>query len=187
MYTEFYNINNSLRNKKRFMKTGDILTDQQALLYNFFFYTTGFMWWSKNSNLFCWCSTIWHFRWWWWWCRWWIVFVEWLTNEKHLYLFSSQTKRFPPSQTSGMLQAEFEPVQNLSSNFAEESCAVVITTITRHQKILITSYEYNLPKLVAFLNSEVKYLSCLSLTLPFDLQFWKIYYLSPWDPAKSLH
>ena len=29
--------------------------------------------------------------WWWWWCWWWIVFVVWLTNERHLALFPART------------------------------------------------------------------------------------------------
>ena len=45
---------------------------------------------------------------------WWIVFVVWLTDKRHLALL------FPDA-------ALFEPVQYLSTGLAEWSCAVVIT------------------------------------------------------------
>ena len=61
---------------------------------------------------------------------WWIVFAEWLTDERCLRLISSRDhcQRFSLSQISDTPQAGFEPAQNLSSDFVEWSCAVVITT-----------------------------------------------------------
>ena len=53
--------------------------------------------------------------------------VDW---RKAFSLISSwdHCQRSSPSRISDMLQAGFEPVQNLSSGFLEWSCAVVITT-----------------------------------------------------------
>ena len=58
---------------------------------------------------------------------------------KALSFISSQDHclRSSPSQISDTLQAGFEPVQNLSSDFVEWSCAVVITT-TPHTAPLFT-------------------------------------------------
>ena len=69
--------------------------------------------------------------WWWWW--WWIVFAEWLTDERRFSFISSRDhcQRSSPSQISGTPRAGFQPAQNLSSDFVEWSCRVVITTTPR--------------------------------------------------------
>ena len=73
----------------------------------------------KDSN-----CTIYKYIWWWW-----IVSVVWLPDERCLRLTSSQDhcQRFSPSHISDNPPAGFEPAQNLSSDFVEWSCAVVIT------------------------------------------------------------
>lgn len=60
-------------------------------------------------------------------------FAEWLTGERHLRLISRRDhcQRLSPSQISDTSQAGFESAQNLSSNFAEWSWAVVINTTPR--------------------------------------------------------
>ena len=52
-------------------------------------------------------------------------------QKKTLSLISSQNhcQRLSSLQTSDMLQAGFEPMQNLSTGLDESSCAVVTTTI----------------------------------------------------------
>ena len=64
----------------------------------------------------------------WWW--WWIVFVVWLTHERHFSLISSPAhcQRSSPWWISDTPRAGFEPALSLSSGFVEWSCAVVITT-----------------------------------------------------------
>ena len=57
---------------------------------------------------------------------WWIVFVLWLTDERHC-------QRSSPSRISDTPRAGFQPAQNLSSGLVEWSCAVVITTKILHQ------------------------------------------------------
>ena len=74
--------------------------------------------------------------WWWWWWGWlWIIFVVWLTDERHSFpgLISSRDHchRSSPSRISDTPRAGFEPAQNLSSGLVEWSCAVVITTTPR--------------------------------------------------------
>ena len=83
-----------------------------------------------KACLLCYCNK--HYLW------WWIVFAEWLTEERHLCLISSQDhcQRFSPFQISDMLQADFLPVQNLSSDFVKWSCAVVITTTPRYHYLI---------------------------------------------------
>ena len=75
---------------------------------------------------------------WWWWWWWWSVFAEWLTDERRLRFISSRDhcQRFAPSQFSDTPQAGFEPARNLSSDFVERSCPVVITTKSRHHYML---------------------------------------------------
>ena len=77
--------------------------------------------------------SIWWWWWWWWWK--WVLFTEWLTDERRLRLISKQDhyERFSPLQISDTPQAELEPEQNLSSDFDEWSCTVVITTTSRRQ------------------------------------------------------
>ena len=57
-------------------------------------------------------------------------------QRKVFSLISSpdQCQRSSPSRISDMLQAGFEPVQNLGSGLVEQSCAVVITT-TQQRRI----------------------------------------------------
>ena len=57
--------------------------------------------------------------------------VDW---QKEFSLISSQDhrQRSSPSQISDMLQAGFEPAQNLSLGFVEWRCVVVITTTQWH-------------------------------------------------------
>ena len=62
--------------------------------------------------------------------RWWIA-LWWLTGEKRLFsLISSRghCQRSSPSRICDTPRAISEPAQNLSSNFVEWNCAVVITT-----------------------------------------------------------
>ena len=50
-------------------------------------------------------------------------------------------QKFSPTQITDSAQAGFEPLQNLSSDFFEENCAVVITTTPRHHcTVLNLSY-----------------------------------------------
>ena len=53
-------------------------------------------------------------------------------RREALSLISSwdHCQRSSPWQIYNTLQAGFEPAQNLSSGFAELSCAVVVTTMT---------------------------------------------------------
>ena len=61
--------------------------------------------------------------------EWWIVLVVWLTKERRLALFPANTmSEILNIANSYMLQAGFEPAQNLSSDLVEWSCAVVTTT-----------------------------------------------------------
>ena len=57
-----------------------------------------------------------------------------VNQRKALSLICSRhhCQRFLPAQISDTLRAGFEPAQNLSSGFAESSCAVVITTTLLH-------------------------------------------------------
>ena len=69
-------------------------------------------------------------RWWWWWWWWWIVFVVWLTDERHLVVFPAGIiVRYPHHRESP--RAGFEPAQNMNSALDEWSCVVVITTTLR--------------------------------------------------------
>lgn len=58
------------------------------------------------------------------------LFVDRLTSERHLYLISSwdHCQKFSPLQISDILPAEFQLAQNLSSEFFEWSCAIMIAT-----------------------------------------------------------
>ena len=58
-----------------------------------------------------------------------ILFAEWLTGEKCLGV-----QRFSPSQISDTPRAGFQSAQNLSSDYDEWSCAVVITTTLLYHK-----------------------------------------------------
>ena len=71
----------------------------------------------------------------WWWWDWWIVFPEWLTYKRHLRFISSwnHCQKFSTWQIAHTLQVGFEHAQNLSSNFVEWSCTVVITITPRRQ------------------------------------------------------
>ena len=63
------------------------------------------------------------------WRRW--IALWWLTGEKCLFsLISSRghCQRSSPLRICDTPRAIFEPAQNLSSNFVEWNCAVVITT-----------------------------------------------------------
>ena len=63
-------------------------------------------------------------------CKWWIVFLVWLTNERRLALLPARTiVRDPHHLQYDTLRAGFEPAQNLSSDF-ECNCAVVINHYT---------------------------------------------------------
>ena len=69
------------------------------------------------------CQYLFH-HWWWWWT----VFVVWLTSRNHC-------QRSSLLQFFGTTQVGFEPAQNMSSNFVEWSCAILITTshgVTSH-------------------------------------------------------
>ena len=59
-----------------------------------------------------------------------------MTDERHLHLIPScdHCQRYSPLQISDTSQAGFEPAENLSSDFVELSCAVVVTTTPRHKK-----------------------------------------------------
>ena len=70
-----------------------------------------------------------------WWWRW-IIFVVWLTDERRFSLISSREycQRSSPSRISDTARRGFEPPQNLSSDFIEWSCEVMITTTPRRHK-----------------------------------------------------
>ena len=95
-------------------------------------------------------------------------------------------------QISDMLRTGCEPVPNLSSDFVERSCAVVITTIPRHQSWII-SYLCNLWSLKVvyqFLNAERNYFQlCPCRAVTFFL-FGKIlltlYTLGRWNNSQTL-
>ena len=57
-----------------------------------------------------------------------------VVDKRHLALFSfgANFQRFSPSAISETPGAKFEPAQNMSSDFFEESCAVLITTKPWH-------------------------------------------------------
>ena len=61
-------------------------------------------------------------------------------------------QRSSPSRISDMPRAGFEPEQNLSSGFAEGSCAVVITTTPRCHDIY-----YNIIIITSFVKKESSY------------------------------
>ena len=71
----------------------------------------------------------------WWWC--WIVFVVWLFDERYLTLFPARTivkdpyHREYPTHSDQDLSLH----RNLSSDFIERRCAVVITTTPRRHHI----------------------------------------------------
>ena len=78
------------------------------------------------NELFC------HICWWWWW--WWWKALSLISSRDHC-------QRSSPSRIYDTPRAGFEPAQNLSSDFVEWSCAVVITTTPRcHHGV---SIEYN--------------------------------------------
>ena len=66
--------------------------------------------------------------------------------QKAFSLISSwdQCQRSSPFWISGTLQAEFKPVQNLSSGSVEWSCVVVITTTPRCNKLTIKIWKVSL-------------------------------------------
>ena len=66
--------------------------------------------------------------WWWWSWRLWIVFVLWLTNERHLALFPAGTIVRNPHYRESLTQRE--QCLKLHRTWVEWSCAVVITTTT---------------------------------------------------------
>ena len=110
---------------------------KKAVLKNFALFTGKHLW--KHSKT----PT-------WWW---WIVFVVWLTDERRT-LVSSQDhcQRSSPSRISDTPQAGFEPAQNLSSDFDEWSCAVVITTTSKSicvRLLLNWLYELNVWNIVS--------------------------------------
>ena len=57
--------------------------------------------------------------------------AEKLTDERQLRLIFSRDhcQKFSPLQVSNTLQAGFQPIQNLTSDFVKWICAVVITTV----------------------------------------------------------
>ena len=63
-------------------------------------------------------------------------FCRMVDQQKVLSFSSTQVhcQRFSSLQMSHMLQAVFEPVQNLSSDFIEKSCAVVIITKPKNHR-----------------------------------------------------
>ena len=72
-----------------------------------------------------------------WFCRmvyWW--------KELSLISRRDHCQRFSPSQISDMSQARFELVQDLSPNFVEWSCAVVLTTTPWSLRSLTTSRKH---------------------------------------------
>ena len=107
-------------------------------------------------------------RWWWWW----IVFVVWLTDERLLTLFPAGTIVRDPHQRKSPTPRELEPAQNLSSDFVEWSCAVVITTTPRRQ-------HSNIFNIVYILGSCLNYFLFKSLSY---LTHFKpmIYFYTPW-------
>ena len=79
--------------------------------------------------------------------------MVWLTDERRT-LVSSQDhcQRSSPSRISDTPQAGFEPAQNLSSDFDEWSCAVVITTTSKSicvRLLLNWLYELNVWNIVS--------------------------------------
>ena len=61
--------------------------------------------------------------------------MVWLNDDTHLALFPAGIiVRDPHYHVSDMPQTGFEPAQNLSSDFVERGCAVVITTTSRRVK-----------------------------------------------------
>ena len=70
------------------------------------------------------CQYLFH-HWWWWWT----VFVVWLTSR-------NCCQRSWLLQIFGTTEVGFEPAQNISSNFVEWSCAILITTRPWHDQSL---------------------------------------------------
>ena len=76
--------------------------------------------------------------------------MEWLTDKSRLSVISCQyhCQRSPSSKFSDMSQPEFEPTKNPDLDFVCWSCAVVITTETRHYNTCVSmitwqnSFEY---------------------------------------------
>ena len=56
----------------------------------------------------------------------------WPTKDITLFPVATNCQRSAPLQIFNMLQAGFEPVENLSSGLVEWSCAVVINTTPQH-------------------------------------------------------
>ena len=67
----------------------------------------------------------------WWWWRWWIAFTVWLTDERRSALFTARTIVRDPLRLDSDSPSGFEPAQNLSQDFVEWRCALVITTTPR--------------------------------------------------------
>ena len=74
----------------------------------------------------------------WWYISSIILMMDWFCGmvdwQKSFSLISSwdHCQRSSPSRISIILQAGFEPAQNLSSGFVESNCAIVITTTSLH-------------------------------------------------------
>ena len=79
-------------------------------------------------------------------------------------------QRSSPSRISDTPRAGFEPAQNLSSDFVDWSCAVVITTTPRRQP---SSQNEN------FVSNSKNLLKCGNLTFPVVHYFtWKLEFVS---------
>lgn len=61
-------------------------------------------------------------------------FVEWLIDKTVFGFISGwyHGQRLSPLQTSGTLQLGFEAVQEITLDFVERNCPVVITTLPQH-------------------------------------------------------
>ena len=85
-------------------------------------------WWMMNY-----CVDLFHQNQWWWW--WWWFFLIWLTDKRCLALFHAGTIVRDPHHRESATHREqdLNLCRNRSSDFAEWSCAVVITIISRRQ------------------------------------------------------
>ena len=82
---------------------------------------------------------------WWWWRWWWIVFVVWLTDERHLALFPARIIIRDPHHLESLTRHEQDlNLQNLSSGFVKWSCAVVITSTSRRHVRMYSVINYNI-------------------------------------------
>ena len=93
----------------------------------------------------------------WWYISSIILMMDWFCSmvdwQKSFSLISSwdHCQRSSPSWISIILQAGFEPAQNLSSGFVESNCAIVITTTSLHHYSLTSKIGF---RVVFFFHSS---------------------------------